>query len=634
MIVTNENFSQCVKDINSALNIAVDTETTGLKVYHGDRLFSIIVSTDETNYYFNYNSNGPSLNRADIPKIIHPDYKGRIFFHNAKFDIKMLEHEGLNLRWHRIYDVAGLARIEFNDRLLLRLANLASMVGDKKKGDIVDEYIKEHKLFTEVHVPSKKEAVKDKHYDQVPFDLMSDYGCKDGELTIKLGHHLLKKIAILDSRYATKGSNLKHIIQTENKLTPILMEMQDDGLPLNVAYCEEALEYEKNSYAEAARDYEELTGIKFIDSNKNHSIAFDKMGLKYPLTEKGNPSFKEEFLESMDDPIANIIKRYRKSYKKAHTYFANFLYMKDDNDVIHAALNQYKARTGRMSSSEPNLQNLKRTTEDEKYPVRGAFGCHAGDINFFLDYDQFEYRMMLNKAKEMRIIEQILGGLDVHTATANLMEKPRQQAKTINFLLLYGGGLAVLARKLFTTHLAEHTLKEIQKYYFFRDFLWSMDRIANEMKLEYWEVEHGVEILSKAKELKEIYFTKLPAVKTWVNRTVSAAERGYVFNEFGRAYKFPKKFAFKAPNYLIQGGTADFLKNAMVKMHEFLLPYNSRMLLQVHDEIQFGIKPNEVEVVHRLKEIMEFNPRKEYLPYTVGIDYSETSWANKRSYDG
>ena len=85
---------------------------------------------------------------------------------------------------------------------------------------------------------------------------------------------------------------------------------------------------------------------------------------------------------------------------------------------------------------------------------------------------------------------------------------------------------------------------------------------------------------------------------------------------------------------MIQGGTADFLKNAMVKMHDFLLPYKSQMLLQVHDEIQFGIKKGEEEIVHQLKEIMEFNPRKELLPYTVGIDFSDTSWADKRSYNG
>ena len=146
IIVTKESFSKCVKDINSASNIAIDTETTGLKVYHGDRLFSIIVSTDEHNYYFNYNNNGPTLDRADISKIIAPDYKGRIFFHNAKFDIKMLEHDGLNLRWHRIYDIAGLARIDYNDRLQLRLASLSSMVGDKKKGDVVDDWFKDQKI--------------------------------------------------------------------------------------------------------------------------------------------------------------------------------------------------------------------------------------------------------------------------------------------------------------------------------------------------------------------------------------------------------------------------------------------------------------------------------------------------------
>lgn len=621
IIVTKSNFQESVKTINSAPNIAIDTETTGLKAYNGDRLFSIIVSTDEHNYYFNYNNNGPTLDRADIPKIIDPDYKGRIFFHNAKFDIKMLEHEGLSLRWHRIYDVAGLARIEYNDRLQLRLSSLASMVGDKKKGDIIDDWFKDQKI--------KKD---DRRYDDVPFNLMSEYGVKDGELTLKLGHKLLQRIADQDLKNKPKGSNLKNIIQTENKLTPILMGMQDRGVKLDVEYTQEALEYEKANYERLAQEYQDISGISFRDSNKNHAEAFTAIGEKFPLTEKNNPSFTDEVLKSMDIPLARVLREYRYSYKKAHNYLENFLRLRDSNDVIHASLNQYQARTGRFSSSDPNLQNLNRGRKDEKYKVRGCFVPHVESSLFFIDQNQVEYRAMLNKAGEMPMIEQILSGLDVHSATAQLMGVPRQQAKTINFLLLYGGGLAVLARALFSTHMSEHTLKLVQKYFFFSDFKWSFDKIANEMGLEFWEVEHAVEILTKAKDLKELYFSSLPAVKVWVKRIIAQAERGYIFNDFGRAYKFQKNFAFKAPNYAIQGFCADLMKSAIIDVYNFLKPYKSTPILTVHDEIVFDIHNSERHLITHLVEKMENVVQGEYLPYTVGVEYTDKRWSDKKEF--
>ena len=242
---------------------------------------------------------------------------------------------------------------------------------------------------------------------------------------------------------------------------------------------------------------------------------------------------------------------------------------------------------------------------------------------------------MLNKAGEMGVIEQVLGGLDVHTATKNQMGiDDRDKAKTINFLLLYGGGIAVLARKLYSTHLPEHTLKLIQKYHFYDDYQWDNLRIASEMGLELWEVEHGVSILTDAKNLKELYFKKLPSVKGYVKRTIKQAEKGKLYNDFGRVYRFRNKdFAYKAPNYEIQGETADWIKSAMVELDDFLKPYESRMILQVHDELIFEVKDGEEHIVPAIKRIMENQRPTAFLPYTVGVDLAEKSWFDKESYD-
>lgn len=634
VIVTWDIFDDVVAIINSAPDIAIDTEATGLRVYHGDKLFAIIVSIQKEDFYFNYNDNAAKLPRSNISKIISKDYKGRIFFHNAKYDMVLLRYEGLDLTEHNIYDTVGLARLEDNRRLNLKLDFLSKLVGDNKD-DAVENYIKENKLFELVDIPSKKQPFKDKHFDKVPFDIISKYGCKDGNITLKLGKYFLERLAAIDSSSSQPDDKkIRNILITENKLTPILIKAQDKGMNIDIDYCNEALAHEKHTYQTLAKRYKELSGVNFIDSGKNHAIAFTNVGEKYPLTEKGNPSFTDEVLTSLDSPLSNTLKQYRYSYKKAHTYFANFLYLRDSMGIVHAQLNQYKPRTGRLSSNDPNLQNLNRAREGELYPVRRAFIPHEGESLFMLDFDQFEYRMMLNKAGEMGMIEQVLSGLDVHTATANLMGVPRQQAKTINFLLLYGGGIAVLARELFVTHLSEATLKLIQKFYFFKDYKWDFNRIANELKLEFWEVTGAVEILTKASDLKKLYFKSLPKVKVWVDMIIAQAERGFIYNEFGRAYKFNKNFAFKAPNYAIQGGTADWIKKAMVKTDKLLLPYKSSLQLQVHDELIFGVNPNERNLVYDIKEIMENVAPTEYLPYTVGIDYSDKSWGDKESYNG
>ena len=642
VVVNNQNSQRAIDEINAAPNIAIDTETTGLKVYKNDRLFSIIIATGTKCFYFNYNDVPDHndnlapviLDRADIPKIVSPDYKGRIFFHNAKFDLKMLEHEGLNLRGHRIYDTAGLARLEYNDRMQLKLESLAHLVGMKKLGDEIKDYCKKHKLLEKVKVPSKKQKETNYFYYLVPFDFMVDYATIDAIITFKLGLHFLRRLAQLDAGKTAPGPRkLKDVMQTENKLTPILMSMQDDGMLIDETYVKEALEYETNEYKKHAHALSEMAGIEFNDGPKFLTAAFEKLGYKYPLTAKGNPSFTDEVLTSLDNPFANALKDYRYSYKKSHTYFANFLHLSDEQNIIHAGLNQYKARTGRFSSSDPNLQNTNRGKPGERYPVKRSFIPRPGTSFFLLDFDQFEYRKMLNKAGEMAIIRQILDeGLDVHTATANLMAVERYKAKTINFMLLYGGGIAVLARALFTTHMSEDSLKLIQKYHFYKEFQWSKTKIIEKTGFEPWEIDHAIDILTQALELKELYFRKLPKVKTWVKRTVGAAERGVIYNDFGRAYRFMKTQAYKAPNYTIQGGTADWIKIAMIRIDEFLKQYKSKMLLQVHDELIFEIVEGEEHIVYGIKEIMETVAPTEHLPYTVGIEHSAVSWADKKEY--
>ena len=224
----------------------------------------------------------------------------------------------------------------------------------------------------------------------------------------------------------------------------------------------------------------------------------------------------------------------------------------------------------------------------EKYLIRRSFVPRPDHCFVMLDYSQMEYRMMLDYAGEMELIEQVKNGMDIHEATAQMMGVSRREAKTLNFMLLYGGGAQKLADAL------------------------------------------GLS-LEEAQKLKALYFDKLPKVRSFIRKCVKVAEqRGYIVAWSGRVLRYPDSdFAYKAPNGLIQGGCADVVKHAMVECHSFLAHYKSKMLVQVHDELLFEMHKDELALVPRLQGIMEGAYPYKHLPMEVGVDHSWVSWADK-----
>jgi DNA polymerase-1 len=195
------------------------------------------------------------------------------------------------------------------------------------------------------------------------------------------------------------------------------------------------------------------------------------------------------------------------------------------------------------------------------------------------DYDQMEYRMMLDYARQMDVIEQVKGGMDIHDATAKAISDmlgiamTRSQAKTLNFGLLYGMGIDALAAALKTT-------------------------------------------VEKARQLRNAYFQALPFVKGFIRRVTHRAETtGYIFNWTGRRSYFDKKeFCYKAPNALIQGGCCDVLKTAVNLIDDYLAGRKSKILMLVHDEILFEIHESESQICRDLVGIMANVYPHRYLP--------------------
>jgi DNA polymerase-1 len=462
-----------------------------------------------------------------------------------------------------------------------------------KKDPRIDAYIKQNKLYTNVSIPGKKKRERQLHYEKVPFQLMTEYGLQDAVIVRKLGVDQRTKLKKLEN----SGPSVLEVVKNERKLTKTVSNMGFQGIKIDRMYCEDAAKYEAEQLEKSKKELEEIAGIP-LDTTHFLKTAFDKHGYKYEVKEETeNAIFDKEHIKAYNNPITNKVLEIRKHEKYLGTYYSSFLHYADANDIIHAAANQGGTTTGRMSYSNPNLQNIPKEDEDFEeleYLVRGAFIPRDGFVFCMMDYDQQEYRMMLDYAAELSIIKKINEGMDVHEATAELMRVTRKQAKTLNFGLLYGMGADKLAVAL------------------------------------------GVSI-DEAKSLRSTYFDALPGVKLFINTVCDTGKsRKHVRSWFSRrCYMRDSNFAYILPNHIIQGGCADVIKIAMNKIADYLEDKRSRMLVQVHDELLFEIHEDELEIQYIIKDMMEnIYPASNGVKLTVGIDHSYTSWGYKDRISG
>lgn len=598
MIVTRSNFREIVNRIEGAPKRALDTETTGLRPHHGSRLFSIIIAISPTDvFYFNFQAY-PGLPPEQVLTPFHlqqlqacldqPDVLW--YMHNAKFDLAMLSREGLQVKG-TIHCTKAMARIEYNEWLTYSLADCAERIG-LKKDDAVEKYIKQHDLWEWEDIPGKKQRKKNLHYDRVPFDIITPYAETDATVCYRLGDSQEASFARIAASQTqlTPRAQQRNIIENERALTSVVFRMEQRGVLVDRAYTERAGKYEADRAEKALSEFKRETGRDFVASPKLFAEVFADEKDKWAYTELGNPSFDADVFKSFTHPAAAHVLAFRDAKSKCD-FYAGFLYHSDHHGILHPNFNPDGTRTGRFSSSDPNFQNLtaEEGLEAQEFLVRRAIIPRPGFIFLMPDYDQMEYRMMLDYAEERELIAKIKGGLDVHTATAEMMGVSRKEAKTINFMLLYGGGAQKLATAL------------------------------------------GIS-LDAAKALKAKYFSVLPGVMRFINEVQAAVNtRGYIRNWAGRRCYYPNlEFAYTAPNTLIQGGTADVNKFGLVAIDKYLASMRSKLVLTIHDENPIEAHEDEAEIVAKtVKQIMESVYPYKHLPLTVGMEYSRKSLGDK-----
>ena len=403
------------------------------------------------------------------------------------------------------------------------------------------------------------------------------YACEDADVTLKLKN-------ILEKELETQGAS-KLFHEIEMPLVPVLAYMERNGVRINT----DALKESSLHFTERMNQIEEeiykLAGMKFNVSSPKQvgEILFDKLQIvkKAKKTKKGQYVTSEEVLEGLraGNPIVGKILDYRGLKKLLSTYIdALPLLINPKTGRIHTSFNQTVTATGRLSSSNPNLQNIPIRNEDGK-EIRKAFVPEEGCEFFSADYSQIELRIMAHLSGDKNMIEAFREGDDIHAATAakvykigieEVTREQRSKAKTANFGIIYGISVFGLAERM------------------------NVPR-------------------SEAKELIDGYFQTYPQIKEYMDKSIEIARaNGYIETIFGRKRFLPdinshnaivrgyaERNAINAP---IQGSAADIIKVAMARIYQRFQMENFRstMILQVHDELNFSVYPEEKDKVQSI----------------------------------
>lgn len=613
MIVTRDNFVEAMRWLGETPTLALDTETTGLRPHHGDEPFSIIIHDGKEAFYLNFNDyeDFDQNQRLEWAACFEPlrflfsaEFRTWVL-HNAKYDMAMLATKGLSLRG-TIHDTMIVARVL--DSTLWQgdfsLDACAKRLGYEKL-DTVKNYLLANKLYSVEKIDGKKTQKKNLHFALAPWDLIVPYGERDAEITLRLGQRQLQDLAEVSAAMPPGMPNIRQVYDNECELLGTVFAMEQRGVMIDRDYCQRAIVHASEMQERALEIFQDKTGEPFKDSNVVYQRAFASEKDRWvwgevTATGKRNPSFDSDVLETFQSPAAAAVVAWRKAKSDAN-YYHGFLYEADRDGVIHASFNQHVAATGRFSSSNPNLQNLTKDDESgltQEFVVRRAIVPRPGMVFHMLDFDQMEYRLMLDYAARfahdsdgvLALIQKVLGGLDVHQATADVAGVSRRDAKTVNFATLYGSGVSSLATRLARSE-------------------------------------------TETRAIRDSIFRAAPEILTFIRRVTDTAEkRGFVVNWFGRRCSFPDaRLAYRASNYLIQGGCADIVKLAMNRIHRYLQAFKTCLVLTIHDELVLEGPPEEAAtVIPAVKEIMEKAYPAKHVPLTCGVDYSFKSLADKQ----
>ncbi len=592
LIDTVEKLKDFVKLLQKQKYFAFDTETCNLDVV-SPQLAGISFSFEkDKGYYVSLLSeNTEILPKETVISLLKPFFENpeiKKCGHNLKYDYQVLKGYGI--------EVKG---IEDDSMLLSYLLN--SNLRQHNLDDAAEEYLGYSTI-------KYKELTEDKKVSicSLPAEKVYKYASEDSDIAFQLCNVLKPKIKELDMESLYKNIEMPLIkILAEMELTGVLVD-RDFLEKLSKEFEEKLQNLEKEIFEEAGCEFN-------INSPKQlGEVLFEKLQLPVLKKTKKTKSYStsHEILEQLanDFRIARLIVEYRKFGKLKSTYvdaLPKLIHPKTGR--IHTSYNQTVTATGRLSSSNPNLQNIPARTEEGKR-IRKAFVAPKGYKLISADYSQIELRVLAHLSGDKTLIEAFKNGEDIHSRTAchlfgvereNVSDELRAKAKAINFGIIYGKKEYSLSQELGITP-------------------------------------------KEAKMFIESYFEKMPSVKEFIENTIENAKKdGFVKTMFGRIRYVPE---FKSNNFnvrqhgeriaintVIQGTAADIIKIAMIRISERLKEENidAKMIMQVHDELIFEVREESLERIEKIvKEEME-NAVQLNVPLTVNIS-TGNNWAEAK----
>lgn len=542
--------------------VSLDTETTSVEAIRAKLVgLSFAVSGGRAWYVAVPPEESEALKITNIFKPFYEDPRILKVGQNLKYDLTVLASYGIRLAGP-MFDTM-LAHYVVQPELRHGMDYLAEV------------YLKYRTIHIEELIGPKGRAQRNMA-DLAPRDIR-DYACEDADVTLRLMEPLTEEMRL---------HNVESVFRDiEMPLMPVLARMERNGVCLDT----EALAATGSLFTRRMEQIEQeiyaLAGHEFNITSPRQvgTVLFEELHLsdKARKTKSGQYSTGEEVLESLrhKHPIAGKILDHRGLKKLTGTYIEALpRLVNPDTGHLHTSFNQAVTATGRLSSSNPNLQNIPVRGDDGR-EIRKAFVPEPGCLFFSADYSQIELRIMAHLSGDEAMIQDFRNGRDIHAATAaRIFRKPiedisrdeRRKAKTANFGIIYGISAFGLAERM-----------EVSR--------------------------------TEARELIDSYFATYPRIREYMEKSVAdAREKGYIETQFGRRRYLPdinsrnavvRGYAERnAVNAPIQGTAADIIKLAMIRIDRRFEQegIRSKMILQVHDELNFSVLPEEEPSVRRI----------------------------------
>jgi DNA polymerase-1 len=572
-VLDRESFDRWVQRVAKAPLVAFDTETDSLD-YMNAQLVGLSLATEAGAACYvpvahDYPGAPDQLDRAEVLDRLRPwledDAKKKVG-HHLKYDAHILAR----------YDIA-LAGMQHDSMLESYVLNSVATRHDMDS--VARQYLGKETIHYE-DVAGK--GARQLTFNQVDIETAAPYAAEDADITLQLHHALWDKLG--------QDATLRRVYEEiEQPLVPVLLAMEETGVLVDRKMLTRQSGELAQKMAELEARAHELAGGPFnLGSPKQlQEILFERQQLPViRKTPKGQPSTAEDVLVELaaDYELPAVIIDYRSVSKLKSTYTDKLpLQINERTGRIHTSYHQAVAATGRLSSTDPNLQNIPiRTPEGRR--IRQAFIAPPGHVLLAADYSQIELRIMAHLSADKGLLKAFEKEQDVHRATAaevfgtpleDVSDDQRRSAKAINFGLMYGMSAFGLAKQL--------------------------------------GIARG-----EAQEYVDLYFDRYPGVKQYMDDIrKSASEKGYVETVFGRRLYLPEINARNAQrrqyaersaiNGPMQGTAADIIKRAMIRVHGWLEEEQpgARMIMQVHDELVFEVPEDRVgKITERVVDLM------------------------------